>query len=1078
MSDDPVTPVSAQTEELRFATAMTGGVSLAIWMGGVARELNLVQRASQRRDELASLPDMSPTGAPDENVETLYLRLLNLLDTTVEADILAGTSAGGINAALLGMARVNDLDLAPLRDMWLKLGALEDLLRDPAEDDPPSLLQGDGHLLKGLEAGFDELWPASTPVAGSWRATIVHLTTTLLAGEVGRFTDAYGTLVEDIDHRGLFTFDEGTLSDRGVLPALATAARSTASFPGAFEPGFVAHGEGTGRPAMEQYSNITRAHWVSDGGLLMNRPIQPLLQAVFDRKAERHVRRVLLYVVPSAGKQPDPVQTPKPVVLDEPLSLAEAVLDDVQAVMQQSIAAELKAIDDHNDRVDSLLDTRLRMARIGTRLRAVPARPVGGHAPLAGSSLVDQPMFDDFCRRQSDWFVRPVVRALMREISSRPEEELEAWKEELAPGTAIEASCQAAAAAAIAEGWVIRNDPELPWHAPLRAFGLAAYDGAKGTAVSILRVAFALAETDGRRADLARVLDSVHHALGDAGAERFARPRVRDVVRRRLTPLPSGPLPQVAADLALAYRQELDAAAGDLDAAWSALAGALHGAAGGLEELAGSAGDARARDVLQSYVAFLFDGAADAATIATRLFELHVATRSVLPVAVDVEQPVQLVQVSSNTRTLLAPDLQTAHAKLTGMQFHHFGAFYKSSWRANDWAWGRIDGAGWLAHLLLDPRRIRAVAPQTSGEAFYQRLCTAIGAEDRAGPERNRILKELRFLEGDDTPTSLPNTAQWVAREIQRWIAAEELPVVAREMHADGSPPDPWATKVQALSGAVDRPKAVRLAAAMQQQGIATESQADRLVDMLTTRPAPVGPLNIAMGDLLATCPVPAQKLEHQVGRPLMTRTITKAAAVAGAMANAGEPPIGMLRAPLGALRTVTMGAYRVVTSTGGRAAPLLLIGGAALVIGLLLAVEQDSLFGFAGAVIFAVGLLLITVVTWGGHSKKVRQGVVGALVLGAVVAFASARESLFGEARYDDKRCSSDDIGWFGCEVLPWLASSFWRPVLVLGVFAALAAGIGALGAQPWSAKLRALLASLRQRSTGAGPAGKFTER
>ncbi len=41
------------------------------------------------------------------------------------------------------------------------------------------------------------------------------------------------------------------------------------------------------------------------------------------------------------------------------------------------------------------------------------------------------------------------------------------------------------------------------------------------------------------------------------------------------------------------------------------------------------------------------------------------------------------------------------------MQFHHFGAFYKRSWRANDWVWGRLDGAGWLVHVLLDPRRVR-----------------------------------------------------------------------------------------------------------------------------------------------------------------------------------------------------------------------------------------------------------------------------------------------------------------------------------------------------------------------------------
>src|SRR5258708_4311920 len=76
----------------------------------------------------------------------------------------------------------------------------------------------------------------------------------------------------------------------------------------------------------------------------------------------------------------------------------------------------------------------------------------------------------------------------------------------------------------------------------------------------------------------------------------------------------------------------------------------------------------------------------------------------------------ELVQVSADTRSLLARDWKTAQKKLTGMQFHHFGAFYKRSWRANDWMWGRLDGAGWLVHVLLDPRRVRWIVQARAGE--------------------------------------------------------------------------------------------------------------------------------------------------------------------------------------------------------------------------------------------------------------------------------------------------------------------------------------------------------------------------
>jgi hypothetical protein len=38
---------SELTEEVRLATTMTGGVSLAIWMAGVTREINLLAQAGR-----------------------------------------------------------------------------------------------------------------------------------------------------------------------------------------------------------------------------------------------------------------------------------------------------------------------------------------------------------------------------------------------------------------------------------------------------------------------------------------------------------------------------------------------------------------------------------------------------------------------------------------------------------------------------------------------------------------------------------------------------------------------------------------------------------------------------------------------------------------------------------------------------------------------------------------------------------------------------------------------------------------------------------------------------------------------
>jgi hypothetical protein len=102
------------------------------------------------------------------------------------------------------------------------------------------------------------------------------ISSTLLAGEASWFTDDAGTLVQNMDHRGLFAFREADLADPGTLDALAVAARSSMAFPVVFEPAFVAHTE-------------------VPGG--RRSPAQPAMR----KFAERQVRRILLYVVPSAG---------------------------------------------------------------------------------------------------------------------------------------------------------------------------------------------------------------------------------------------------------------------------------------------------------------------------------------------------------------------------------------------------------------------------------------------------------------------------------------------------------------------------------------------------------------------------------------------------------------------------------------------------------------------------------------------------------------------------------------------------------------------------------------------------------
>src|SRR5689334_5911612 len=123
-------------QEVRLAVVLTGGVSLAVWMGGVAREINLLTQVSRAKSE--GVQGSGSTGA-ESRLREAYGGLLALLGVDVSIDVRSGTSAGGIHAAVLGLANARGLDIGRLRDLWNKSGSLTTLLRNPRDPKPPSV---------------------------------------------------------------------------------------------------------------------------------------------------------------------------------------------------------------------------------------------------------------------------------------------------------------------------------------------------------------------------------------------------------------------------------------------------------------------------------------------------------------------------------------------------------------------------------------------------------------------------------------------------------------------------------------------------------------------------------------------------------------------------------------------------------------------------------------------------------------------------------------------------------------------------------------------------------------------------
>ncbi|WP_395310835.1 patatin-like protein [Mycobacterium sp. AMU20-3851] len=315
-------------KELRIAMTMNGGVSLAVYIGGVAHEFNRLTRSEPYADLLDAIGYSPPV-----------------------IDVITGTSAGGINAAALALAQANvNSDFAALRDLWVDRGQISDLLREPFHSGAPSLLKGDDYLYPEIRNAFAQLiknYERATVAADDghvhdaldgpvWRPVDLTITTTLLSPVPAISVDDLGSKIEQPKHAGQFRFttestrngnrvpdmfaewDKSNPDDHSIVrtvEALALAARATASFPAAFEPTLIpvnCTGERPdGRPDMADYVDpdwldpddlkADRSRYAVDGGVLANTPLRHALRAIHQQRVSNTlVRRVLVLVHPHA----------------------------------------------------------------------------------------------------------------------------------------------------------------------------------------------------------------------------------------------------------------------------------------------------------------------------------------------------------------------------------------------------------------------------------------------------------------------------------------------------------------------------------------------------------------------------------------------------------------------------------------------------------------------------------------------------------------------------------------------------------------------------------------------------------
>ena len=327
--------------ELRLALVCYGGVSLAVYMHGVTKELQSLIRAARAFDKASPENPENPFHAcnPPYGTEAAYFDALTDLGRkgrrlSVSIDIVGGTSAGGLNGIALSKALALGASQQPLKKVWLEDGDIRKLLRAPSW--PGLVLQtfiavtrqviwfsGSTSPLRGelmsrriLEA-LEEMdaAPHEPPLIPEGGLLELFVPATDLDGfDVLVPSGAGGASQRDRLNAQIFEFryDRGELN-QSFTPDLALAARASASFPGAFAPvSQESFEKETRRNKLEFHSSVfqnpypddehTKKVYFVDGAVLDNAPFDAVITAISCRPADSEVYRRIVYIEPDPDR--------------------------------------------------------------------------------------------------------------------------------------------------------------------------------------------------------------------------------------------------------------------------------------------------------------------------------------------------------------------------------------------------------------------------------------------------------------------------------------------------------------------------------------------------------------------------------------------------------------------------------------------------------------------------------------------------------------------------------------------------------------------------------------------------------
>ncbi len=809
-----------QEKELRLAIVCSGGISLAVYMHGIAKEILKLARASKlyhaehdaaRKHErrFADLPRLTDRETDTEEVYFDLLREIGAgLDMRVIVDVIAGASAGGINSVLLARAIAHDLPFDVLREMWLTGADVEALITEGSvtpwsdrlfwplvrwiagdrfndmelDDEVEGKLRRMMQIVR-LRPPFDgerlvDSLITAMEAMGTPRSPIDSLLPSGLRLDMFvTLTDFFGyarsiplydpPMIEEREHRHRLHFryrrwTDGQVEtdfDLAAIPALAFAARATASFPAAFPPAQLAEVDavlarrGRSWTAKERFlrenfrvyrqagADPEKTSFL-DGSVLNNKPFAPAIEAIGARPAYRRVDRRLVYINPApadkppppTGKPPGVLKTLKAALSDIPRN--EPIADDldwVQALNRRTrntreiieaarpdIAAAVEAL------------TRGRMNR-----RRLTAEQVARWRALANTDAARQSgfAFKGYLRLKLHAALGQAAKIITllcgEERGSAQagfvEDAMKAWAAERGVLPAGDWQPEESLAGRANPAWIrVLRSFDLEFRARRIRFVIQALNALYGRLGQEGMDDLDSARLDRLKGRFYEVLDALRSRDGTAAVSLEAAGRTRDVF---------GPaLSHVRFDgaggdtFARRHLEAIDAIvagiARDIDLeAMNRRSDEIFAAI----EPDGAAGLIR-HDLLIHYLGFSFW---DMVTFSAGVWD-SLGSYNEIRVA-------RLSPQDCNTIRSGGPE-----EFLKGVKLGNFGAFFKRAHRENDYLWGRLHGVDRLIDIVVDAARVEGIAGDLDVPALKQRAFRIIlDAEKPFLRESDELIAEL-----------------------------------------------------------------------------------------------------------------------------------------------------------------------------------------------------------------------------------------------------------------------------------------------------------------------------------------------